>query len=217
MKPEQFSERLVKAGLSCDPSVVASLPGVGVRQRVIFHSAGMGAMKEQIAQMPNYKREALIKGLALYEDSIGGVGSPTPLHWLFELLEEPIDEVFDWVVNNTRSYDYYARGATSWQSILSARHGDSRRKTENLQKEHDRKKAAQARRAITASGNLYNAVRRGDKAAVAALLLKGASPNGSTPEGVPLSEYAASIGQIEISQLLRDAEQKRHAKDSKNV
>lgn len=202
MKPEKFAELLILAGQLGQPSNVNSLPGVGVRSRVIFHSAGISKITDQISQMPRQDQEALIRGLALYEDSIGGVGSPTPLQRLFHMLDEPIDEVFDWVVNNTTSYDYFTAGAKSWQEMLARERAAAERRAINLAKEHERQEKAKIRRAEVATGNLFNAVRRGDVAAVKALLAKGANPEIKTPDGEQLQVYAESIGQAEISALL---------------
>jgi hypothetical protein len=128
----------------------------------------------------------------------------TALHKLLPLLLERYEETLNWILANTRSYWWYAHGAKSVAELAAINQANRLRREQSLAAEHQREVAAKAKKGERASGNLFNAVRRGDIMAVRALLDIGADPTITTPDGTTLSEYALSIGRIDIANMLAD-------------
>ncbi len=149
-------------------------------------------------------RPGFIKAIAAYENTVGGLGSVTTLKRLLPLLTEQYEETLNWILANTRSYWWYAHGAESVAELAAIKQANRLRREQSLAHEHQREIAAKAKKAERASGNLFNAVRRGDIKAVRALLDIGADPTTTTPDGNTLSAYAVSIGRIDIAKLLAD-------------
>lgn len=149
------------------------------------------------------KRQGLVKVLTRIEVSIGGCGSVSCVAKLIRSPFSVVDrELFDWVLRNYPQY-YYGGGARSIDEyeMLLALHADRRAKA--ISAETERQATAQRRKAEDASANLFNAVRRGDKKAVEALLERGADPNQMTPCGQSLHSYAEQNDKSEIAALLQ--------------
>jgi hypothetical protein len=119
------------------------------------------------------------------------------------MLGDAEDEVLDWILRNTASYDYYAHGARSlgeYRDICSHR---ARRRAEAMRVEMERQAQHKTRIAARATLLLYNAVRRGDAKAVRALLAKGADPNAKAPDGTSLEALAIGKDRRDIADELR--------------
>ncbi len=204
MDIETLLQSLLSAGRSGQFESARSLPGAGIYSEVLrLADRYRGTLLGFFAKLNNEDRCCFAKALAVYEDTVGGLGSVTMLHRLFPLFADTDHAVFDWVLVNTRSYWYYSHGAASYAGFEAALRYQELRRAESLGKEEERAAEARTRRAIRATSNLYNAVRRGDTNAVASLLDQGADPKSTTPEGVPLHEFAVSAGRIEIAKLLK--------------
>jgi hypothetical protein len=205
MDNRSLFQSLLSAGRSEQFSSIRSLPGAGVHSQVL-RIAGqyLDELKAFFSTLQTADRRCFIKAIAVYKHSVGGLGSVTTLQHLLPLLPDPDHVVLDWILSNTRSYWWYSDGATSFSELQALHRARAIRRAESLRSEEERAAAAQVRRAARATANLYNAVRRGDTKAVAALLNQGASPESTTPEGVALHEYAVSVGQPEIAALLKE-------------
>jgi hypothetical protein len=197
---------LLAVGRAGNPSAASSLTGAGSHAKVVLAASRMrGPILNEIAAWPVADRVALAKSFAVYEDTVGGIGSVTALAYLMRLFRDSADqgyETFAWIERNTRSLAYYAGRALDFiePEVASARQAAAR-----ADKERQNRAVvdlAQARRAQQATGKLYNAVRRGDLKAVEALLLQGADPGVLTPQGIPLVEYARAEGRDSIANLL---------------
>jgi len=155
--------------------------------------------------LPIADRIALIKSIAIAEHQLGGVGSVTTLMHLLPLVPDNERDLLDWILRNTKSYDYYSHGARSVEELDAVRARIAANKAARVSKEEARQKEAKQRIADAATASLYNAVRRGDSKAVLALLEKGANPNSHTPDGATLLEFASSKGHAAIVEVLRSA------------
>lgn len=202
MEKIAFLNLLISAGHKEDAAELRKLRGWAKPPVVRKFSASVRKSLTQIAPLSRDDRVALIKGLAMYEDSIGGIGSVTHLQRLIADLEEPVSDAFDWIVTNTSSYDYFSKGTKSWDHYMRALEGKKKRQEEHLEEERLREEAAKARNAVKATGNLLNAVRRGDIKAVTALIEKGASTDQKLESGESIHEYAIKHGYSEIASLL---------------
>jgi hypothetical protein len=201
-------ESLLAASRSGDFESIASLPGAGVHRLVIaFSSQLREETLASIASMPVNDRTAFAKAVAAYENTVGGIGSPTALVRVLPLLPDDGREALDWILVHTESYSYYSYGARSFEELqrLSSDRASARsaRQAENARNERERAEEARAGRAERATANLFNAVRRGDSKALVALLNDGASADAVTPDGAPLVDYAISIGRADLAELLR--------------
>jgi len=201
---ESLFQSLLSAGRSERFESIRSLPGAGIHSQVLrIADRYRDVLMDFFSKLSGMDRGCFIKAVAVYENSVGGLGSVTTLHRLLPLLADADHAVLDWILANTRSYWWYSHGATSFEQLEALRRARAIRRAESLQHEDDRAAAARVRRAARATANLYNAVRRGDSKAVSALLSKGADPNSRTPEGVPLHQHALSAGHVEIAALLK--------------
>lgn len=201
MSPEKFLSALISArGL---PEEVKKIPGAFTSRGVGRHSSGVRSVLPLVANLSSQNQAFFIKSLALYEDTVGGVGSPTSLVGALEAIDDPDRSLFDWVLNNTVSYEYYARGATSYSQIQSGKESDRARAAANLELEAQRAAEGAGRRAKKASGNLINAIRRGDIKAVEGLLRNGASTQTKSDCGLTSTEIADKTDHPEIADLLK--------------
>jgi hypothetical protein len=205
MSPAAIIQALVTCGREENYSAVASIPGAGVHAQVLRFSDSLrrGGL-EQVEALSARDRMAFVKALAVFENTVGGLGSVTALERALPLVADEDHTVLDWILSTTRSYWYYSNGATSYAELQASRAAHARRRQENEAREAKREHEAKARKAEQASANLFNAVRRGDVHAVQALLQKGASPNSCTPDGVPLVKYAEEAGRIAVVDVLRN-------------
>jgi hypothetical protein len=201
MTADHLLESLIAASPASQYAAVLTIPGAGIHAQVLrFSSSLRGSLLDRIASLSETERASFVKALAVFENTVGGLGSVTALHRVLPLVKDDNQALIDWVLSNTKSYWYYSHGAKSFaelQEILALR---SYRRAENEQLEHERKAAAKIRKAHCATEKLYNAVRRGDAKAVEALLSQGASPGATTPEGVPLAQYAEAGNRADIAE-----------------
>lgn len=202
--------QLLAAGLAEDFAAVAALPGAGNHAQVLrFASSLRGEGRKAIDAMSGTERTAFIKALAVYEDTVRGLGSVTALCQLLPLTPGEDVATIDWVLLHTRSYDYYANGARSLADVLEAKAARAEGRAATARLEAQRERAAKERRAARATALLYNAVRRGDLKAVQGLIAQGASVDVRTPEGEDLESYAQRSGRTEIAATLREGRKPR--------
>ena len=147
----------------------------------------------------NNDRIALLKSIAMLEQSVGNLGSITLLQFLFPLVPDPDSKLLDWVLRNTESFWYYAHGARSVEELRVIRKMRAEITAESIERDAQRQRQDKKRIAETATNNLFNSVRRGDIKAVRALIGKGANVNTSVPNGMSLWDYAVSHGFNEIA------------------
>jgi hypothetical protein len=199
---------LLAAGRAEDYASIATIAGAGVHAQVLRFSTSLreGDGLREIERLAPADRKAFAKALAVYENSVGGLGSVTALRFVLPLVDDDGHSLLDWVLTHTRSYWYYSHSAKSFTELQAIQAAHSVRSELNRQIESQRQAVATVRRREKASANLFNAVRRGDKDAVAALLSQGATAHGTTPDGQTLAEFADGIGNIEIAALLRQAQ-----------
>lgn len=202
MNPEQFLSALVTADGSS--SKVESLPGAAVRRLVVKRTCELRPLLNQVATLSRHEQSAFIKSLALYEQTVGGLGSATLLLRALPLVDDPNHELFDWVLTNTKSYDYFARGVKSFEALESIKAASRARSAANLEREKERESAASVRRAKQATIKLVGAVKRGDSKAVEALLRQGARTDALNGDGVAIADYAEQLGRVEIANLIRE-------------
>ena len=202
--------QLLAAGVAEHFAPVASLPGAGNHARVLrFASSLRGEGRSAIDAMTKAERTGFIKALAVYEDTVKGLGSVTALCQLLPLSPGEDEATIDWVLAHTRSYDYYANGARSLAEVLEAKAARAEGRAATARLEAERERAAKEKRAARATTLLYNAVRRGDLQAVQGLIEQGASADARTPEGEDLEGFADRNGRAEIAAVLREARNQR--------
>jgi hypothetical protein len=146
----------------------------------------------------------LIYAITICEAKFGWLGSSAaPVIFLFKHYannyKDKADELSEWIVknrgNNYIPYgtlnDCFAANLTKFQMLSAARLEQSRI---NSEIEEKRQSVAMAnkreREQIKATENLFNAVRRNDVKAVAALLAKGGDPAKSIKNGVSAYQLA---------------------------
>ena len=206
MQAPALIEQLIAAGLADDFAAVASLPGAGNHAQVLrFASSLRGEGRRVVDGMAPCHRAAFVKALAVYEDTVHGLGSVTALHQLLPLKQEEDVALIDWVLSNTKSYAYYSHGARSLAEFRAIKAAGAARRAASARNEAEREQLAKERRAGRATANLHNAVRRGDLVAVMALLGQGAMCDARTPEGEPLDQYADGLGHAAVAAALRQA------------
>ena len=202
LEPQDFFNALIEArGL---PNEVEKIPGAFVYRSVVSHSAQLRDRLSWVETLSDQDQSSFIKSLALYEQTIGGIGSATLLDLTLRAVRDPDHKLFDWVLINTSSYNYFARGAKSYEELRQRQEASRARAERNLEREAQRTGEARARRARKASSNLINAIRRGDIKAVEALLRQGASLDTANSDGLPAADYAEEIGHRQIALLLRN-------------
>jgi hypothetical protein len=201
------AERLVDLLLAASPANqyadVRTIPGAGNHNQVVRYTFDLrGPILNRLASLQPAEQASFVKALAVYEDTVGGLGSVTALHRVLPVVSDPDHAIIDWVLSNTKSYWYYSSGAESFAELQGMRARQARWRDEKEDSERKRETEAKVRKAERATQNLYNAVGRGDVKAVKALLNQGASASGTTPEGVGLAEYAEACGRGDIAELL---------------
>lgn len=202
--------QLLAAGLAEDFASVASLPGAGNHARVLrFASSLRGEARSAIDAMTKAERAAFVQALAVYEETVSGLGSVTALCQLLPLSSGQDEATIDWILAHTRSYDYYANGARSLADVLEAKAARVEGRAAAARLETERERAAKEKRAARATTLLYNAVRRGDLRAVQGLIAQGASADARTPAGEEVAGYAERNGRTEIATVFREARNQR--------
>lgn len=207
MSPAAIIESLVTAGRAEDYAAVAAIPGAGVHAEVLRFSDSLrrGGLAP-IEELSGLDRTAFVKALAVYENTVGGLGSVTALERVLPLIHDEDHAILDWILSSTRSYWYYSNGARSYAELQEIKAAHAERRAQNEKREAERERLAKERKAEQASANLFNAIRRGDTKAVEALLSQGATPQGVTPDGIPLVRYSEQNNRTAIAQLLRQAQ-----------
>jgi hypothetical protein len=207
MSTSTIIKSLVAAGRAEDYAAVAAIPGASVHAEVLrfadsLRQDGLARIEELSAR----DRTAFAKALAVYENTAGGLGSVTALERVLPLIQDEDHATLDWILSTTRSYWYYSNGARSYSELQEIKAAHAERRAQNEKREAERARFAKERKAEQASANLFNAIRRGDTKAVEALLHQGAAPQGVTPDGMPLVQYAEANNRTAIAQLLRQAQ-----------
>jgi hypothetical protein len=210
MDIDTLVDALIKVGRTGDPYAAASLPGAGVHSQVVQVASYFrrATVLDKIAALPVVDRISFSKALAVYEDSVGGMGSVTALQYVMRLFDDAVEqgyETFSWICANTRSLWYYSSRAVEFMEPEIAAERRAIARSEVERRNYELAEPARVRRAARATDSLYNAVRRGDLKAVQALLAKGADPTISTPTDEPLVEFAQTAGSKEIANLLEAA------------
>lgn len=158
----------------------------------------------------------LIKGIVRSTRVWGAMltgGSTTCVPVLYAVFADrfPDDEpeLTSWVVaHRVNPYEPYGTTMCNDAPTLLFFHtqqfGRACTRREHLEAEESRRLEAVARNAVVATGRLSAAVRRGDHAAVRALLDKGADPSQALPDGGSLLELARSNGRDRVIALLQE-------------
>jgi len=181
---------------------VELLPGAFNHRLVLEHTFALRPLLAEVKGLPHEDQVSFIRSLALYEQTVGGIGSPTLLFHALPVVSDPDHDIFDWVLTNTTSYNHYANGAKSYKSLEHLESLRRGRSVATLERERQRAADAVLHRADTAGSNLFNAIRRGDIKAVEALLNQGASPETTNASGLTATAYANKLGRANIVELL---------------
>ena len=202
MNSREFLEALIAARGNVQD--VERLPGASEWAAVCRRTCELRPLLVELKNLPREDQASFIKSLALFEQTIGGIGSPTLLLNALAAVDDPDHAIFDWVLTNTTSYNYYSRGAKSFADLQEIEARANARSCANLTDERQRAIDAGVRRAARASGNLFNAIRRGDVKAIQALLAQGADPETQDESGLSALAYADQLHRTQIAHLLRD-------------
>lgn len=206
MIPEDFFAALLAASRHVDAAGLHSLPGYGDRRRASSLLAALRRHLQPLSSLSTEEQDAFVRALARYEDAVGGLGSVTTLSVAFSLIADPEKRTLDWVLRNTQSYAYFSMGAKSAIEFPTLTRESAIRKAErrdaNAAKERARAAAAKDARAKRATRHLFAAVRRRDANAVRSLLAQGADPDALSPDGVRIKDYAQSLGDDVLVNLL---------------
>lgn len=200
-------QNLLVCGLRADYEAIRVLPGAGVHREVVhLADGGRNAAREFFDALSVDEQVAMMKAVAVYEDTVGGVGSVTLLERFASLdTISPLDPrriAYEWILSNTSSYGYCANGRKSLESYERMKDEQFRIAENNRRRDALRQAEDQKRVAARATGNLYGAVRRGDLKAVLALIERGADRRFLCPDGSPLSVFARLIGRLNIAMVL---------------
>ncbi len=192
-----------------DFDAIKELPGAGNHREVMrLADRGLSDSTEFFGSLNTAEQVAMLKAVAAYEDTAGemGMGSVTLLERLASLKSlrhgDPRREAYAWILANTNSYWYYGGGMKSLDGFQDWQHTKYEIAAENIRNDAARQAIDSARIAVKASGNLYNAVRRGDVKAVAALIALGGDADGRCPDGKSLIEFAREKGRLDIVEVL---------------
>ncbi len=206
MEPHVFFSRLLTLGRKADYSVISVLPGAGTHADVLrLADVHRKALLRFFIGLSPTDRVAFVKAIAVYENSVNGLGSVTTLHDLLFHVDDPDHAILDWILRNTNSYWYYAHSARSYDEFVAQCRWKSEQTTANLLRDEERQERDRKRISIDATMKLYNAVRRGDHTAMRALLLKGADASALTPEGEPLVSFALRQNRQDIVATLQSS------------
>ncbi len=184
-------EQLVEIGRRETFEEIKGLPIAGNHAEVVRFSSSHTDVSAFVKKLSQQDQIALIKAMAILEDSVGGIGSVTALHRLFPILENPQNDVFEWVLTNTSSYAYYSHDARSIEELDEIKKRLVIRRNEAIQNEQDREIQSKRTKAEKALGNLLRSIERGDEKAVQSLLRS-------------LGEYASIIGKERIASILNN-------------
>lgn len=213
MNIDALFDALLEVGRTGDLEAAMRLPGAGDHGSVVLAAdLFSGTIVDRVAALSVEDRVALAKALAVYENTVGGIGSVTAVQHVMRLFGDDVDrgyETFRWITKNTNCLWYYKDRAIDFfePEIANAQRAAKRAETER--RNHDAAAPARAQRAERATRNLYNAVRRGDIKAVVALLGMGANPSTLAPTGESLIDYARATGRENIALQLEAARNAR--------
>lgn len=88
---------------------IAELPGAGTTGGVMRVVSRWRAALSFIERLSAEDLRHFAKGIAVFEDTIGGIGSVTLLQHVMHRIDEPDNATLNWITSNTRSYWYYSR------------------------------------------------------------------------------------------------------------
>jgi len=202
-------EMLLDCGIRGDFDAIKQLPGAGNRSEITrLTDGGLNVSTEFFERLNTIEQGKFLKAVAAYEDTAGGMGSVTLLDRLASLKslrdDDPRREAYAWILANTNSYWYYAGGMKSLDGFHDWQRTKYQIAAENERRDAERQAIDRARIAVKASGNIYNAVRRGDVKAVAALIALGGDADGRCPDGKTLIEFAREKGLLDIVEVLEN-------------
>ena len=201
--------QLLDCGVRADFEAIRGLPGSGVHREVCRLASSDLCLKHEffVHLMPD-QQIALLKAVAFFEHTVGGVGSVTLLERLVPLKglspNDPCRKAYAWILTNTDSYRYYSGDTKSLNGYESWPSWKFRIAQENERRDAMRQAEDRKRIAIKATGNLYNAVRRGDLKAVVALVGRGADRKCLCPDGSSIVEFARHNGRLDITAFLEE-------------
>ena len=214
--PSQILHWLLDCGLRCDFDSIKQIPGAGNHGEVMrLADRGLRVSTEFFGSLNTAEQVAMLKAVAAYEDTAGemGMGSVTLLDRLASLKslghDDPLRDAYAWILANTNSYWYYAGGMKSLDGFHYWQRTKYEIAAENESIDAERQAKDRARIALKASGNLYNAVRRGDVKAVVALIALGADVQSCCPDGKSVVDLAAEQGLMEIAEILDASRRER--------
>lgn len=206
MDPIALFSELLRLGRAEDFSAIRELPGAGVHSEVVrLADVHRQAVHTYMLKLVQADRKPFLKAIAVYEDTVNGLGSVTLLHGLLPEVADPQHVLLDWILRNTRSYWYYAESARSYEEYLRKQQCRTEQAAVNIRRDQERQAHDRVRISSQSTKKLYNAVRRGDAKAVRALLNLGADPTTNTPEGEPLLSFAIRTNRTEIVAILQSA------------
>lgn len=215
MNIDALIEALLEVVRNGDLQAAKRLPGAGIHSQVVVAASRFrGAVIDKVASLPVDDRVGFAKALAVYEDSVGGIGSVTAVQHVMRLFTEDVEqgyETFRWICDNTSSLWYYTERAVDFiePNVGALRRASAR--AENDQRSYGLAAAIREKQAERATKNLYNAIRRGDVKAVQALLRIGANPIGTTSTGELFISYARSSNRENIAAQLEAARDTNNA------
>lgn len=206
MEPEEFMQALISA--NADIVAVEEIDGAFKRDVVIKNTIKLREVLDDIKLLPPVNQSALVKSLAIYEQTIGGLGSATILQGILPIIDDPDHLAFDWVIQNTSSYSYFTGPANSYAEIQEHKLKREAIAKINLQIEAQRAEEGRRRKAEKATQNLPNAIKRGDIKAVQALLNKGACITSAKCNDLSAADFARQLEHEKIFQLIQEWENK---------
>ena len=130
-------------------------------------------------------------------------GSVSPVIWLYHVLDSRTDwkrvEVTNWLLSHTNNpyVPFTNHGAVSIEEYEQVKRRLSDQKKANQQFEESRAAAGKEKKTLAANSALANAIRRGDRTAVAAMLAKGADPDFKSSENLTAREMAQEVGRAD--------------------
>lgn len=169
---------------------------------------------EAVGEFPPAELAALIRLLTVAEAEIPGwsAGSVSPVIWLFRVYAQRAgaeeESLADWVLRHT-SNDYLPYGSSNYgarslEELRTRRDTAATRSSERAAIESERQDQGRTRRSVDATRNIFGAIRRGDAAAVQALLGHGADLRARDADGRTPYDLAVALGHEVIALLLRD-------------
>lgn len=184
---------------------IRDLPEAGVWKPVSKFSGGCRRSPESrkwLRTLSDREMASFAKAMAVLEDTVGSVGSCTALQWILDLSNNEGRNALDWILQNTKAYDYFSQGAASVEQLDILKADKVILSIERAEKESQRQAEDKIRIAAKATVNLSNAINRGDVKAVRALIEKGANKRAIAPDGTSLVEKAESMGRVDIMEIL---------------